>query len=473
MTSSGANSRLARQLADRLGSPAALGAADLPLSWRTPPHLALIDGLLTDIAAGCRRRLLLFAPPRHGKSVLTSHYFPAWFLLTHPARRVILTSYEADFAAQWGRKVRDTVTRWGPVFGVRVRADSKAADRWEIDGHGGGMQTAGAGGAILGKGADLFVVDDPVKNAAEALSPVYRQKVWDWYTSTAASRFEPGCRVVVTQQRWHTQDLGGRLLQEQPGDWEVVSLPAVAGDGDPLGRAPGEALWPERYTAADLEEKRRLSPTWFAAQYQQQPIDLDGGFFKGVERIPLLSAAPTPDQFVRRIRAWDLASTEAQSGADPDYTVGVLMGRHRDGTFWVLDVARERLGPAGVRALIRQTAEADGSAVPVRIEREGGASGKIAAADIVARDLAGFAAQAVRAKGSKAERAEPFAAQVEAGNVRVVRNRHTPAVLDEMRAFPTGAHDDAVDAMSLAFGEVARPAGGWSLGGEGGSLYGG
>ena len=165
--------------------------------------------------------------------------------------------------------------------------------------------------------------------------------------------------------------------------------------------------------------------------------------------------------------------TEAQSGADPDYTVGVLMGRHRDGTFWVLDVARERLGPAGVRALIRQTAEADGSAVPVRIEREGGASGKIAAADIVARDLAGFVAQAVRAKGSKAERAEPFAAQVEAGNVRVVRNRHTPAVLDEMRAFPTGAHDDAVDAMSLAFGEVARPAGGWSLGGEGGSLYGG
>lgn len=716
--------------------------------WRTPRHLREINRRLVRVATGRTDRLAVCMPPRHGKSLLISQFFPAWFLLVYPWQRVILCSYEADFAAQWGRKVRDVVTQWGPLFGVHVRADSKAADRWEIAGHGGGMQTAGVGGPVLGKGADLLVLDDLTKNAQEALSPTHRAKAWDWLTSTAFTRLEPGGRVVNVQQRWHTDDVTGKLVRSEPARWDVLTLPALAEDGDPLGRRPGEALWPERYPAGELESRRTLAPVWFAAQYQQRPIDLEGGFFKGVERIPLLSAAPTPDQFARRIRAWDLAClvggtrvatlrgdvpiedvrpgdyaltrsgykrvlwagltkytrdlvrmrlnngaelvgtadhkmwtenrgwvelgcvvrgdyslcshggapcltntsaasptpksssfrgrttpggrgrsitrrggmtvtpassgrtpstgrcggittapsppattftmwtgtttttppktwhsfpeaitpscttisprstpdrtptrsgegrwrsgghrrytnnthasivaptsslaastfhpssvasvaavtttdscgvpvydlevedaheffangvlvhncTEAQSGADPDYTVGVLMGRHRDGTFWVLDVARERLGPAGVRALIRQTAEADGSAVPVRIEREGGASGKIAAADIVARDLAGFVAQAVRAKGSKAERAEPFAAQVEAGNVRVVRNRHTPAVLDEMRAFPTGAHDDAVDAMSLAFGEVARPAGGWSLGGEGGSLYGG
>jgi predicted phage terminase large subunit-like protein len=440
---------------------------DLPLAWRTPPHLALIDSLLFDLAAGLERRLLLCAPPRHGKSVLTSHYFPAWFLLTFPERRVILTSYEADFAAQWGRKVRDTVTRWGPAFGVRVRSDSKAADRWELESHGGGMQTAGAGGAILGKGADLFIVDDPIKNAQEALSPVYRQKVWDWYNSTADTRLEPGARVVVTQQRWHTEDLGGRLLREQGADWRSVSLPAVAEENDPLGRPVGAPLWPERYDLDELARKRRNAPAWFAAQYQQRPLDLEGGFFRGLERVQVVDAAPTPDQFVRRCRFWDLASTEASAGADPDYTAGVLMGRHRDGTFWVLDVVRDRLGPQGVRQLIRQTADADGRSVPIRLEREGGASGKLAAWDIVSRDLAGFPVAAVQPRGSKAERAEPWGSQVEAGNARVVRNNHTRAFLDEHRAFPSGSHDDMVDASSGAFAEVSRSAGGISLNGQG------
>jgi predicted phage terminase large subunit-like protein len=455
---SAATSAIARRLADQLNSPAKLGAKDIPRTWKTPPHIALIDGLLTESAAGRCRRLLLFAPPRHGKSVLTSHYFPAWFLLTHPDKRVILTSYEADFAAQWGRKVRDTINRWGPVFGVRVRTDSKAADRWELEGHGGGMQTAGAGGAILGKGADLFIVDDPVKNAEEALSPVYREKVWNWYNSTADTRLEPGARVVVTQQRWHTEDLGGRLKTEQPGDWEEVSLAALALPGDVLKRAEGRALWPERYDEAELERKRRNAPTWFRAQYQQQPLDLEGGFFKGLERIPVLPAAPTPDQFTARCRFWDLASTEAQAGADPDWTAGALVAKHRDGTFWVLDVQRARLGPQGVRSLIRQTAQADGVAVRVRIEREGGASGKLAADSIVREDLAGFSAAAVKPKGNKQERAEPFAAQVEAGNVRVVAGGWVRAWLDELRGFPTGRHDDQVDAASGGFAEVARGA---------------
>lgn len=422
------------------------------------------------MAAGRRDRLNVFLPPRHGKSLLISQFFPAWFLLVYPWRRVILCSYEADFAAQWGRKVRDVVSQWGEVFGVRVASDSKAADRWEVEGHGGGMQTAGVGGPILGKGADLLVLDDLIKNAQEALSPTHRDKVWEWYASTAYTRLEPGGAVVHVQQRWHTDDFGGRLMKMEPERWDTLTLAALAEPGDPLGRVPGEALWPERYPKEELEQRRALAPTWFNAQYQQRPIDLEGGFFKGIERIPIISETPTPDQFVRRIRAWDLASTEAQAGADPDYTAGVLMGRHRDGTFWILDVVRERKGPAGVRDLIRQTAQTDGVGVPIRLEREGGASGKLAAFDIVTRDLAGYSASAIQAKASKQERAEPFAAQVEAGNVRVVKNRNTAALLDEMRGFPTGAHDDMVDGCSLSFSEVARPASGWSLNGTGGTL---
>ena len=411
------------------------------------------------MAAGRTRRLALFAPPRHGKSVITSHYFPAWFLLTHPEKRVILTSYEADFAAQWGRKVRDTVTRWGPVFGVRVRQDSKAADRWEIEKHGGGMQTAGAGGPIIGKGADLFVIDDPVKNAEEALSPTYRQKLWDWYHSTADTRFEPRAGVVLTQQRWHTRDLGGWLVAEQPRDWRAVSIAALAEEGDVLRRPVGAALWPERYPVEELERKRRNAPTWFAAQYQQRPLDLEGGFFRGLERVAVLPAAPTDDQYAARVRHWDLAATESQAGADPDWTVGALVGRHRGGGYHVLDLARARVGPRGVRDLIRQTAQRDGKAVRIRIEREGGASGKIAAQSIVTGELSGYSAYAVTPKGSKAERAEPWGAQIEAGNVSIVRAGWNAALLDEHRSFPTGAHDDIVDACSGAFAAVAAGGG--------------
>lgn len=445
------------KLAEALDSPAKLGKADLPNSWQTPPHIALIDDLLVRMAATRSGRLLLFAPPRHGKSQIVSHYYPAWYLLVNPTKRVILCSYEADFAASWGQKVRDTVNRWGALFGVKLRDDSKAKHRWEVVEFGGGMQTAGAGGPILGKGADLFIIDDPTKNAEEALSPTHRQKIWDWYLTTARSRLEPGASVVVTQQRWHTEDLGGRLAKEEPGAWTEVSITALAEPGDVLGRAPGAALWTERYDAPYLEGLRKTSSTWFAAQYQQKPLDLEGGFFRGLEKIRILDAAPTPDQFVRRVRAWDLAATEKQAGADPDWTVGALLGRHKDGTFWLLDIVRQRLGPKGVRQLIRQTAEADGKSVPIRIEREGGASGKLAAFSIVTEELAGWSAAAVPAKAGKAERAEPWAAQIEAGNVCFVRNGATAAVLDEHRAFPSGAHDDCVDACSLGFSQVAQP----------------
>lgn len=400
-------------------------------------------------------RLNINLPPRHGKSLLISQFFPAWFLLVYPWRRVILCSYEADFAAQWGRKVRDLVIQWGPVFGVNVAAGSKAADRWEITKHGGGMQTAGVGGPLLGKGADLLLLDDVTKNAEEALSPTHRSKLWEWYTSTAYTRLEPGGAVVNVQQRWHTEDMTGKLRASEPNRWKELVLPAIAKENDPLGREPGQPLWPERYDAVELEQKRKLAPTWFAAQYQQEPMDLTGGFFRGLEKVPIIDATPTASQFEKIVRAWDLAATEAQAGSDPDWTVGAKMGRHKDGTFWLMDVQRARLGPQGVRDLIRQTAQADGEKVSIFVEREGGASGKIASQSIVA-DLAGFSARAIKPEGSKAERAEPWGAQIEAGNVRLVKAEWNRALLDEHRSFPTGMHDDIVDACSGAFRQLAR-----------------
>lgn len=268
-----------------------------------------------------------------------------------------------------------------------------------------------------------------------------------------------------------------RLRKEKGGALGDVPLRMRAAS-NPGG--PGHEWVKRRYVDPSTREPRRVFiPAWIkdnpsldresyieslentdaTTRAQIESGDWDavaGSFFKGLERVKIVSAAPTPDQFTRVVRYWDLASTEAQAGIDPDYTSGVKVGKHKDGTIWVLNVIRERLGPKGVRDLIRQTAAVDGKSVAVRIEREGGASGKMVVYSIIAQDLAGWPATAVRPKNSKAERAEPWAAQIEAGNVYIVKDRNTNSFLDEHRAFPEGIHDDMVDAVSGAFSEVCQ-----------------
>lgn len=414
------------------------------------PHVETVRRALARVTAGACKRLIVSMPPQHGKSSALTVPYPVYRLARDPRLRVAVGAYNQTHANRFSRKSRRVAAGC-----LSLSRERKAVNEWETA-EGGYYVAVGVGGGITGLPVDLLIVDDPVKGAAEAMSEAYREAVWEWWTDSLFTRLSKDAAVVVVMTRWHTEDLAGRL--HRMGGWESVVLKAVGDDG--------AALCPRLHPLEQLLQAKANNPVSFEALYQQRPLDLEGGFFRGLERVPVVDAAPTPDQFARRVRFWDLASTEAQAGADPDYTAGVLMGRHKDGTFWALDVARERLGPAGVRRLIRQTAELDGKGVPVRVEREGGASGKLAADSIVREDLAGWPAAAVPARGSKAERAEPFAAQVEAGNVRVVRNRHTAAFLDELRAFPTGSHDDMVDAGSGAFAEACRTGGWASVNGE-------
>ena len=247
-------------------------------------HLAYLDRAITEslelAKLGQRDGLLVSMPPQHGKSELCSKYLPAWFLGTHPNHRVILTSYEADFAASWGRKARDLLEHHGDLFGIKVSKKSSAVNRWDIEGREGGMTTAGVGGAITGKGAHLLIVDDPIKNDEEARSPKHRQNQWNWWMSVATTRLRPGALVVVVQTRWHRDDLTGRILEHAKTNgqrWLTVKLPALAEQNDPLGRAPGEALWPEMYSR-ELHEKNRATRTtyYWRSLYQQDP-QAEGG----------------------------------------------------------------------------------------------------------------------------------------------------------------------------------------------------
>ena len=254
--------------------------------YQIPNHINLLNEKLQEIAFGDTKRLMVFLPPRHGKSMLVSHYFPAWYLGMFPDKRVILTAYEADFAATWGRRARDVLNEYGnTVFGIEVNNKSSAANRWDIKGHSGGMVTAGVGGPITGKGADILIIDDPVKNAEEANSQTYRDKTWEWYQSTAYTRLEPNGSIILIMTRWHEDDLAGRILhqieQDKGEHWEIINLPAIAEDHDILGRNIGEPLWPGRY---DLNELERIKYTtgsyWWSALYQQRPQPPEGGLLK-------------------------------------------------------------------------------------------------------------------------------------------------------------------------------------------------
>jgi predicted phage terminase large subunit-like protein len=434
--------------------------------FQTPPHIQLLNRAYLEALLGIGPdQILVTLPPRHGKSTFDSKWIPAWTLGVFPDRPIILTSYEGDFAAEWGRSTRDVLEEWGePIFGITVRPDSSAASRFGIVGHEGGMRTAGVGGAITGKGGWVLLCDDPVKNRAEAESPKRRQDVWEWWQSTFITRREPGGVVMVTMTRWHPDDLAGRLVAHEPGRWRVIHLPAIALVPDPergigpdlLGRAPGRALWPERYNEDALARiERTVGSFWWNALYLGLPIARRGGYFRR-EWFELVEQAPAD---ARRVRYWDMAATEEGEGSsDPDWTVGLKLAA-KGGMWWVEDVIRRRVTPGVKMALVRQTAELDGPEVRVWIEQEPGSSGK----DVVAayrRALIGYPVRGLPSTGSKTLRADPVASQAEGkpyGNVKVCRGGWVSEFLSELEAFPKGAHDDQVDALSGAFQALRRP----------------
>ncbi|MFC1410395.1 terminase, large subunit [Streptacidiphilus sp. N1-12] len=232
------------------------------------PHLDLIDGAFQRIDAGEAERVGLFMPPRHGKSRRV-RWAILWYLMLHPDRRIMLASYSATLAETHGRWLRDTIEANSELLGFGLRTSSHAAGRWDIENTEGGLLATGVGGAATGLGAHLFVIDDPVKGMLEAESLAYQSQTWGWWTGTAQTRLEPNGAVVLVQTLWSPGDLGTRVVEEEPDEWEIVRLPAIAltddeyraldldPEPDPLGRQPGEALWPERYPASRLARIRR------------------------------------------------------------------------------------------------------------------------------------------------------------------------------------------------------------------------
>ena len=426
-------------------------------AYRAAAMHRLICEKLEAVERGEIRRLMIFTPPRHGKSELVSRRFPAWYLGRRPERQFISASYGADLAADFGRDVRNILAspEFAALFpGIGLAADSASKARWHTN-LGGSYVAAGVGTAITGRGADILNIDDPVKDRVEAESSTTRESVWSWYTSTAYTRLMPGGCVILTMTRWHEDDLAGRLISEMAngGDqWEILDLPALALNlDDALGRQKGEAVWPERYDAQALDGIRlAIGERDFGALYQQRPRPADGALFH-TGMVTILDAAPA---LVSRVRAWDFAATAQTGTRDPDWTVGLEMGKLADGRYIILDVVRLRGGPDEVNAALKATASRDGRGVPISIPQDPGAAGKAQAAYQM-KELAGYTVHVSPETGDKSTRAAPAASQCNVGNLLMLRAPWNRTLLDEMAGFPASAKDDQIDSLSRAFGHLS------------------
>lgn len=251
--------------------------------WANPPHLQLLNQKLIQVAFGSIKRLIVNMPAQVGKSEQSSRFFPTWYLLHFPEKRLMLAGYGGDFAETWGRKVRDLVQAYGPEIGIKVRTDYSRADEWQIEGHEGGMVAKGIQGGLTGRPADLFIMDDPLKSAQDATSLTIKDRIWDEFQSTVYGRLGPDAPILVIMTRWAIDDLTGRIIEQAKttGEkWEVISIPALAVDkDDPLGRKPGESIWEERKPAASLKIMS-VSNVWWQPCFQQNPEAGKGRLFQ-------------------------------------------------------------------------------------------------------------------------------------------------------------------------------------------------
>lgn len=407
-------------------------------------------------------------PPRHGKSQLVSKHFPAWCFGVDPDLSIIASSYGDDLSKRVNKDVQriidnPTYKEIFPNTSLNVKRNAggynmvmRTMDLFEIPGYNGSFRSTGVGGGITGMGCDILCIDDPFKDRKSADSPTIRQAVWDWYTSTAYTRLSPGGGVLVTVTRWHENDLVGRLLdamKQEGGDrWTVINYPAIAEHDEPH-RKKGEALHPERYPLEMLARiHNNIGSYDWGALYQQHPTPRGGGVFK---KKWLRHWSSLPKVFDRVIQSWDFTFKDAASS---DYVSGQVWGRI-GGDFYLLDNDWDKMDfVAQVRAMQRME-----SRWPEALEKvvEDKANGPAIISALGSR-IPGIIPYNPR--GSKTARAYAISPLFEAGNVYLppMDEEHpwVKGFIDELLAFPNGAHDDQVDAMTQALDTLATPNGG-------------
>lgn len=409
--------------------------------YRTAPHHRIIAGQLERIERGEIDRLMLLVPPRHGKSELASKRLPAWFLGRQPHKQFLSVSATAELAADFGREVRNIINspEYRAVFDTTLAEDSQAKGKWHTA-EGGIYYSLGVGGTVLGRGGDVILIDDPFGSMKEARSELERKNVWDFYTGTLYNRLMPGGAIVVINHRMHEEDLCGQLLAQQAagGDrWEVVELPAINDAGD--------ALWPEAYPIDVLERIRRNTQArdW-SGLYLQRPAPEEGDYFKA-EWLKPYDKPPARDT-MRVYGASDYAVT-ADGG---DYTVHAVVGLDPEGRMYLLDLWRKQ---AASDVWVEAFCDLVQEWKPIGWAEEQGQikSGVGPFLERRQRERRAYVSrEQFPTRGDKAVRAQSIRGRMALEGLYVpVGASWYPDLRSELLSFPSGKHDDQVDALGL------------------------
>lgn len=411
------------------------------------PHLVAIRRELAAIESGTIDRLLITAPPQHGKSLQGSAHWPAYLLERDPTRRIILASHNTILAAGFSRAARRLVRDR-----VRLRQDRQAVTEWETEA-GGSYLAVGIGSGVTGHPGDIGIIDDPVRGFKEAYSRAHREAVWNWYLTEFSTRFPHG-RIVLTLTRWHHDDLAGRLLKAEPRRWRVLNLPALAEARDPLGRALGEALCEARATRAYLEAERELKGRFFTALFQGHPTE-DEGAIVNRERFVDYDDLPPREDWWHVILSVDTGD-KATTLHDPSVALLGVLTRTRH--LYLAELWRDRvefptlertfLGdadlarPGAKRGLLREWR-------PTVLLIEDRGNGRALGQLLREKGAHGVPVLLIEPDGDKVMRMSQESPAIDAGSVHLPR--YAPwreTFLAEMADFPAGEHDDQVDALS-------------------------
>lgn len=439
---------------------------DYQFNW----HHEVMIKKLEAFARGEIPRLLVFMPPRHGKSQLVSRHTPAWIFGQNPDARIIACSYSADLASQMNRDVQRIMTsdEYGELFpesslnsrnvitGHTARRNSTIFD---IVNHRGHYTSAGVGGPITGKGADFAIIDDPIKNMEESESKIYRDKLWDWYVSTLYTRLEKNGNILITLTRWHEDDLAGRLLKQMndpendtADKWEVIDFPAIcehlSNQDDP--RDVGEPLWPWKY---DLEKlatiKSTLGSRYWTALYQQKPTAEGGNVIKGewFGRFNKSIIRPTTINFYL-----DSAYTD-KSKNDPS----AIMAYFRYGNdMYILNSKTVRMGFSDLVKFIVEYTNSFNQYSIGYLKVEPKASGKDIV-DYLKKHSNLNIIEDDPPKDDKLSRTYANTPYIEGGRVLIPEDDHwTDDFINELEAFPNGKHDDQVDCLNGAIKDTLK-----------------
>jgi predicted phage terminase large subunit-like protein len=404
-------------------------------TYQIVPHLIRIADKLEAVERGDIKRLIINIPPRHGKSFLTSEYFPAWYLGRNPEKYMIAASYGQDLATDFGRKVRNQLL--DPVYktifeGVSINADSQSAQRFHTNKNG-AYFALGAGGAITGRGAHCLLIDDPIRNAEDASSALLRHKLIDWYGSTAYTRLMPEGSIVLIQTRWHDEDLAGYILKNSKEDWEVLNMPAIQ---------DGNALWPERYSIKTLEAIRgEIGASAFASLYQQNPVADGGNIFK-LEWFRRFDLYHPPATATTIIHSWDTAAKDKQLNDPCSCTVWAIDLQER--TAYLKEVINKRMEYPELKRTVYNLAMRDN---PSNILIEDASTGSSLIPEM--RQDGRWTITPIKSTASKETRAYSCTSLIEAKRVAIPQT--APWLHDyeeQLLSFPKSANDDMVDSTS-------------------------